>query len=250
MEETSQNLSYREYLQREEMFVRAPYNPEVEFYSSIMSGDVAEVDRLTDENFLSKRKGWGKLSTNELQNVKYHFAVTTAVIARYCINQGLPYQTAYNLSDHYIQAADRCKSAEAVAALHKPMCMDYARRMQHLQKNAVHSIHVVKCMDYIYDHLHTRITLTELAAFCGLSESYLSRLFRKETGSSVSEYISTKKIRAASNMLRFSDYSVAEIASILAFPSQSYFTKVFKKEYSMTPSEYRNRERSLPVSKL
>ena len=244
MEETSQDLSYREYLQREEMFVRAPYDPEVEFYSSIMNGDVAEVDRLTKENFLTKRSGWGKLSSNELQNVKYHFAVTTAVIARYCINRGLPYQTAYNLSDHYIQAADRCRTPEAVAALHKPMCMDYAKRMHNLRKNDIRSIHIVRCTDYIYDHLHTRITLTELAAFCGLSESYLSRLFKKETGSSVSEYISGQKILAAANMLRFSDYSVARIAQILAFPSQSYFNKIFRKKYSMTPLEYRNSSRS------
>lgn len=240
MEETGRSLVYREFVQREEMFVRAPYNPEVEFYSYIMNGDTAMVDRLTEESILDKREGWGRLSDNELQNVKYHLVITTAVIARYCINAGLPLQTAYNLSDHYIMQIDKCRSVEAAAALHKPMCMDYAKRMRSLQKNAVHSIHIVKCMDYIYDRLHTRITVKDLAEHVGLSEAYLCRLFKEQTGSSVSDYIARMKIATAKNMLRFSDYPIAEISSILAFPSQSYFTKVFKKECALTPLEYRN----------
>lgn len=240
MEDTNKNLLYRDYLRREDMFVRAPYNPEVEFYSCIMNGDIAEVERLTKESLLGKREGWGILSVNELQNIKYHFVITTAVIARYCISAGLPYETAYNLSDRYIMAADKCKTAEAVASLHKPMCMDYAKRMRSLQKHTIHSIHIVKCIDYIYDRLHTRITVKELAEYCNLSESYLSKLFKKETGKSISDYITDMKIRAAGNMLLYSDYPISEISSILAFPSQSYFTKVFKKIHSVTPLEYRN----------
>ncbi|MBO4390524.1 MAG: AraC family transcriptional regulator [Lachnospiraceae bacterium] len=240
MEESSKTLAYRDYIQREEMFVRAPYNPEVEFYSYIMSGDTAMVEKLTEENFLAKRGGWGRLSENELQNVKYHLVITAAVIARYCINAGLPVQTAYNLSDHYIMLADKCKTVQAVADLHKPLCMDYAKRMRSLQKNAVHSIHIVRCMDYIYDRLHTRITVKELAAYSGLSEAYLCRLFKEQTGSSISDYITKMKISTAKNMLLFSDYPIAEISSILAFPSQSYFTRVFKKECAVTPLEYRH----------
>lgn len=61
----------------------------------------------------------------------------------------------------------------------------------------------------------------------------------KETGQSISSYICEQKINTARNMLLFSSYSSAEIAAILAFPSQSYFSGTFKKKTGMTPSDYR-----------
>lgn len=241
MDGTNKELAYREFVQREEMFRRAAYNPEMEFYTYVMSGDIKMVKELTKENILSKREGWGILSSNELQNVKYHFVITTATIARYCINSGLDLQTAYNLSDYYISKADKCKSIEAVAALHAPMCMDYTKRMHELQKNNISSLHITRCIDYIYDNLHTRITATQLADYVHLSEAYLSRLFKQETGMSISDYICDKKIATAKNMLRFSDYGLADIAAFLAFPSQSYFSKIFKEKTGMTPSSFRNK---------
>ena len=95
-------------------------------------------------------------------------------------------------------------------------------------------------IDYIYDHLHTKITLANLSELTGLNSSYLSRLFHKETGMTVSDYIQQTKIETAKNMLLHSSYSAAEIASILAFSDQSYFTEVFKKQTGLTPKRYQS----------
>ena len=100
------------------------------------------------------------------------------------------------------------------------------------------SLHIAVCLDYIYDHLHTHITAEQLAKLTGLNISYLSRLFKKETGQTISNYIRDKKIETAKNMLLYSDFSPSEIASILAFPSQSYFTEVFRKTTGVTPRKY------------
>jgi YesN/AraC family two-component response regulator len=83
-----------------------------------------------------------------------------------------------------------------------------------------------------------RITLDSLASQVSLSPGYLSRLFKKEMGMSVSEYISVQKIETAKNMLRYSDYSPSFIASILGYPSQSYFTQCFKKATGVTPKRF------------
>lgn len=100
---------------------------------------------------------------------------------------------------------------------------------------------MVLCLDYIYDHLHETIRTEDLAAQTGLNRSYLSTLFKKETGFSISEYILSKRIEAAQNMLKFSEYSFAEIAAILAFSSQSHFIRVFKAHTGYTPRKYRNK---------
>ncbi len=231
-------LLYREFVQRENNILRAPYNPELEFYDAVKSGDTEKINLLCQNRFIDK-EGLGILSKNSLQNMKYHFAITAAIVARYCIEGGMDLAHAYSLSDFYIQKADVAKSFEEIGQLHPIMCMDYTKRMKNLRKQKVCSKPIADCIDYIYDHLHTRITLTELADYVSLNPTYLSRLFKKETGTTVSEYIQLQKINTAKNMLIYSDYSLSEISSTLAFPSQSYFTEVFHKLTSMTPMHYR-----------
>lgn len=229
---------YKEFVDREEMFLRAPYNPEIEFYSLIKAGDVDQVRRLCDVPLMEK-PGLGKLSQNYLQNIKYHFVITTAIVARYCIEGGMELSAAYSLSDFYIQKADVCKTAKEVSDLHPIMCIDYAKRMKKLRKQHICSKPIALCIDYIYDHLHTRITVETLALLTGLNPSYLSRIFHKEVGITISEYIQAKKIDTAKRMLIYSDFSSAQIAQTLAFSSQSYFTEIFRKSVGMTPKQYR-----------
>lgn len=94
-------------------------------------------------------------------------------------------------------------------------------------------------MDYIYYHLNEKIRLSDLAQHVGLNTSYLSELFKKETGLTLSDYILQRRIEAASNMLRYSDYTFVEISSTLAYSTQSHFIHVFKKATGMTPRQYR-----------
>ena len=229
---------YREFLHREEEEARAPYMPELDFYSAIKNGDMDKVMYYCKEP-LDQKEGLGILSENALQNIKYHFVITAAMITRYCIEGGMDFAAAYNLSDYYIMKADKCLTVREVSDLNTKMCMDYTKKMQMQRKQKVFSRHVSECVDYIYDHLHTRITVCVLAEHVQLSQAYLSRVFKQEMGMSISEYIQFKKLETAKRMLSYSDYSVAEIAAILAFPSHSYFTEVFHKSEGMTPLKYR-----------
>lgn len=85
-----------------------------------------------------------------------------------------------------------------------------------------------------------RITVEQLASEFGISTSYLSRLFKKEVGVSVSTYVKNKKIEVAKDLLKFSDYSMIEIANHLSFSSQSHFIQQFKEVVGITPKKYRD----------
>lgn len=231
-------LFYKEFVQRENNISRAPYNPELEFYSVIKSGNVEKTQELCHQALVDK-PGLGVLSQNYIRNIKYHFVVTAALIARYCIEGGMDLSAAYSLSDFYIQKADKCQTAKEISDLHPVMCIDYAERMKNLHKKKICSKSVANCINYIYDHLHTRITVETLSKKAGLNPSYLSRLFKKETGITISNYIQNKKIETAKNMLIYSDYTLSQISSTLAFPTQSYFTEIFHKKTGFTPSKYR-----------
>ncbi len=230
---------YQEYIRREENILRAPYNPELEFYSVIKSGNVEKTRELCRVSFADKQ-GLGKLSENFLQNIKYHFVITIAMLARYCIDGGLDISTAFSVSDFYIMKADKAKSTAEIDELHTNACVDYAQRMKKLRSKKITSRPVARCIDYIADHLHCKITLSELAAHVDLNPSYLSRLFKRETGSTISDYIMRTKLETAANMLIYSDYTSTEIASILAFSDQSYFTELFHKYMGVTPKKYQS----------
>lgn len=231
-------ISYQEFLHREYEFFRAPLAPEMDFYETIRSGNLRKVRSLLNEPFHEK-KGLGVLSKDPLLNLKYHLTITTALVARFCISGGLSASESYNISDYYIRLADEAQTPEEISDIHNEMCLHYTRQMLALQRSTITSKAVSTCIDYIYEHLHTRITLETLASVTNLSAPYLSRLFKKETGYSVSEYILNKKLETAKSMLSSSDYSIAEISASLAFPSQSYFTNVLKKDCSMTPKQFR-----------
>ena len=121
---------------------------------------------------------------------------------------------------------------------HQQDCHGHA---DEVKKEGVFSRPVVLAQDYIRAHLSERIRVSELADVVGLNESYLSTLFKRETGLSVTEYVQRERIATAKNMLKYSDYTAQQIATALGFSSQSYFTKVFRQTTGHTPTDYRRR---------
>ena len=238
MNTKGKKVSYQEFLNRDYRVIHAPFLPEKDFYNSIRIGDVARVKALCNEP-LHIKQGLGVLSEDPLQNMKYHFVVTTAVVARICIEAGMLLSESYKMSDYYIQQADIANTYEEISELHDEMCIAYTKRMRELSKENIMSRHVVKCIDHILEHLDEPIRMADLCELTGLSSGYLSRLFVKETGENISRYILMKKIETARNMLRHSDYPIMWISNALAFPSQSYFTRVFTKECGVTPAQFR-----------
>ncbi|MCR5189112.1 MAG: helix-turn-helix domain-containing protein [Treponema sp.] len=229
-------LAKTEFYNREYSLSHIPYDKEMAFYQSIRNGDMEEMHRLFTPLCV---EGFGKLSENSLRNLKYHLIITIAFITRYCIEGGLEMENAYNLSDIYIRKIDTCNSEEELHQIHKELCESYVKRMQKNKSLARYSKPVQKIIDYIYDNLHEKIQLSALAQAAGLSESYISRLFHKETGSSISTYIIEKKVDAAKNLLIYTEYSTSEISNFLNFSSESHFISTFKSKAGTTPKKFR-----------
>ncbi len=237
---TNRDLNYRLYAQKERGFIRTAFRSEFERYVTISSGDVEAVKR----NFANIRKnffeGKGELSDNPVRNVIYHFVVSVAMVSCVCVEAGMNHDVAYTLSDIYIKKGDKCTSVDAVINLMEEMQIDFARRMRDVKKEEVYSIHIRKSVDYINEHLHEKLNVKEIAARVGLSADYFSKLFYKEMGVPIKDYVAECKINAASDMLIYSDHTYLDIALTLGYSSQSAFISVFKRYRGMTPREYRN----------
>lgn len=210
------------------------------FYQAVTNGDVEAVrNNCQQERFLDS-DGVGVLSRNPVTNLKYHLVITTAMITRMCKQKGMELEQAFRMSDFYIQKLDDIHTIEGVRNLHDAMVLDYTEKMRRIRRNDTNSRHINICKEYIYSHIKERITIEDLADELGVSASYLSRLFKKETGDSVSAYIRSQKIEMAKNLLQYSDYSMIDIANRLSFSSQSHFIQQFRDSTGMTPKKYRD----------
>lgn len=223
--------------QRERDFHHHTYDEDMKQYEYVKNGDLDAA--LREGRRMFEGPTTGSLSDNPVTNYKYLFIASITLACRFCIEGGLPPETAFNLSDLYIRQVDKCRSVEEIFTLHDSMVRDYTLRMQDVLRHNVFSRPVHLTMDYIDQHLQQPMTVEEIARAISLSSSYLSTLFKKETGQAVSEYIRNKRIGAARMLLQYTDYSCLDIAEYLCFSSDSHFSKVFKEQTGQTPSEFR-----------
>ncbi|MCI9557347.1 MAG: helix-turn-helix transcriptional regulator [Lawsonibacter sp.] len=209
------------------------------FYRAVAAGLIDAVQENCDRGAFENLEGTGRLSNDPVTNLRYHFVVATAMITRFCTEGGMPMEEAFTLSDEYIRRMDCCTNIPEIIYVHHQMAMDFVCRMRQLHRNVASSKQVARAIDYIYVHIMDRITVNELAAAISISPTHLSRIFKQETGISVSEYIRQRKIDMAKNLLRFSGYDYVEIAVMLSYSSQSHFIQHFRSQTGMTPKAYR-----------
>ena len=171
------------------------------------------------------------------KNLSY-CAITLAT--RAAVEGGLNAETAYTLSDLYIQHIEELREIKHVElALHDAM-LEFADRVAASKRRNV-SRPVAACQNYIADHLYEPLPLEKLASAAGLHANYLSQLFKRETGIPISLYIQRERVEEAKKLLSLTDEPISRICARLAFADQTYFNKVFKRHAGVTPKQYRDR---------
>jgi YesN/AraC family two-component response regulator len=94
------------------------------------------------------------------------------------------------------------------------------------------------------------LSLKAHAEYLSVNASYLSNLFKKETGITLTEYVNRARIDHAIFLLNTTDMQIQTIAQNCGVPDVNYFTKLFKRTIGKTPKEYREGARRAPKSEL
>ena len=102
---------------------------------------------------------------------------------------------------------------------------------------------VREAMEYVRRNLDKELSRAQIAEAIFLSPEHLSRLFKRETGGSLSDYILTERMRVAQSLLADTDVPVSLVASKVGYSNFSYFSQVFKKFSGCSPVEYRARRK-------
>lgn len=98
---------------------------------------------------------------------------------------------------------------------------------------------VYPAIEYIRSHIEQKITMSEMAQLCRISQSYFSRMFTTATGENFTSYLNRQKIRWAKKQLRETDKSVTQVSMELGYGDASTFIRLFKRFEGVTPQVYR-----------
>lgn len=113
--------------------------------------------------------------------------------------------------------------------------MEYANTVE--QSESV----IEKVKGYIKLNIAQDLSREDIASHVFLNPDYLTRIFKKETGMSVSEYLFLERIKVAQELLVNTDMPISAIASYIGYANFSHFSRMFKKHTDLTPNEYRQR---------
>lgn len=116
---------------------------------------------------------------------------------------------------------------------------NYRRSISDVEKDSRSSI-IRKVQEFIEQNLDSA-SLQSISANVFLNPSYLSKIYKLETGEGISEYILRVRMEKAAVLLSQSPEKIYEISVMLGYHKPSYFIQLFKKHFGVTPQEYRNK---------
>lgn len=220
-----------------------PYEQEQRELASIEQGDLVQLKNSWDEQYSGSL---GLTSTDSFRDGKNLAIIVVALATRAAIRGGILPEVAFSLGDNYMQQIDSTKKPFEIASLVKKAEYTLAEMVKEKKSgqpepsSSSNNITVTRCKDYIFAHLHGKITVQEIADHLYLHPNYLSALFKKNEGITLYQYITNEKIALVKNLLVYSQYSFSQISSYLGFTSQSHLGKTFKQMTGYTLKEYRN----------
>lgn len=100
---------------------------------------------------------------------------------------------------------------------------------------------VLKSIEFIENNYNRKLSLKQISEELYVSPNYLSRLFKKEMGVNLFDYIQMFRLEKSKELLDDLSFKVFEIAKLVGYSDNKYFGNLFKKTFDCTPLEYRNR---------
>ena len=232
-------LSYQAGLHLEQDKVIPSFENEQRLYYRIKEGDS---EALSSFRCMWKKKKLAPQRDGSLLGEQFGAISVITMVSRSVMTGGLDEGIGYDIDAFYTEKIKQTRSPEEVEEILAELVSYCVTLMQENKEkiNEVYSARIVKCINYVHYHLHDKISLAVLAEKFEVSPSYLATQFKKETGMTLMDYVSEKKMESAKGMLRYSNLSIIEISDLFAYSSQSHFTKVFRETYHMTPKQYRD----------
>lgn len=223
-----QRISHRESVEQR-------YDYEREIIDAVSRGDLHRAEFLmsavSDFSF-------EKRVSDELRNLKNYCIIMNTLFRKAAERGGVHPVHIDMVSSDFARMIENITSVAQSRELMQTMVKRYCRMVQ---ENAIRSYSqtVQKVIVAIDLDLSGDLSLRALAAQNNVSAGYLSDLFSKETGQTLTSYVNHKRMTLATHLLKSSSLQIQTIAQHCGILDLHYFCRLFKKHTGMTPSEYR-----------
>lgn len=190
----------------------------------------------------------GKLAYSELKQTEYAVVAAITLCNTAAIEGGVNQYAAYDMNDMFLQRLSLCRTSGEMTGILGQVYRDYLKAVGQVRSQKNTSAYVENAKSYMSRNLNKPLTADDIAAAVGISKSRLMHLFTEKEGESLIHFLYDERIRAAQNMLKYSAYSIAQIADYFYFSSPSHFCHLFKQRNKMTPGAYRKKHRVINFS--
>lgn len=136
------------------------------------------------------------------------------------------------------EQADFCCSIDELCELYQKLSMQQMEKARQMHKDGVSR--PIKCMkQYIRGHFAENLLLEEIVSAADLSYSYGSSMFKKETGLTITQYLTQVRMEEAQRLIRETNLTINEVACKVGYTDTRYFSKLFIKTVGIKPVDYR-----------
>ena len=130
---------------------------------------------------------------------------------------------------------------------HLYLFMDYllqsAKSTKLVSSGRMSDYYIKEAINYIEQNFQNNISIEDIATVCGINRSYLGKIFRNSIGRSPQEFLMNYRMVKATELLKLTSLSIADISSAVGYENQLHFSRAFKNIYGVSPREWRNQNK-------
>lgn len=213
------------------------YANESMLMEAVSQGKLHKVNMITSSVY---NNGTEQRLTDSLRNRKNYLIILNTLLRKAAQTGGVHPFHIHKMSSHFAQKIENVRSINNSISLQTEMIRDYCLLVKEHSLNKYSPL-VGKAITLIAYDLTADLSLKSIAKQLNVNPPYLSALFSKECGCTLTEYVNDKRIEQAIFMLSSTDKTVSAIAFECGTQDTNYFIKLFKRKTGLTPTAYRKR---------
>ncbi len=216
------------------------YRFEKEMMSAVQKGDIKKVEEIYDSVTMSERTSHmdQRLPQDPIRQGKNLAIILNTLLRIAAQKGGLPIAYLHTISEKFALIIEGATSREYLRnILPKEMALEYTSAVANFSTLTYSDI-IKETIRYLTCNITKDISLTEMGSHLGVNPSYLSRIFKEETGMPLINYINHQRIELSKYYFETEMDNITEVAFRVGYNDSSYFAKTFKKLTGISPKEY------------
>lgn len=213
------------------------YSLENELIKAVSIGDYKLIaKRISAADFVN---GIEKRTDNPIRNMQNYMIILNTIMRKGAELGNVHPFYIHEMSSDFARHIEQCETEQDIEAMWNEMIYSYCKLVK--THSAKGYSPLVKNIVLMVDvDLSENLTLAEIAKKFNVNASYLSSLFKRDTGLTLTEYVNTKRIERAKMLLTTTSMQIQTVARTCGIFDVNYFAKIFKKYTGKTPVQYRN----------